>query len=81
MLYYYRSAALKSVKCSVVLIPIHFDRNPEDRPIMSFLSETLLSARTFMQPADFMTGIPATRTRDPRWTLGKTHAHSVMKVL
>ena len=42
----------------VVLIPIHFDRNPEDRPFIPSCRRSVV-IRTFIT-ADFMTGIPAT---------------------
>ena len=42
----------------VVLVPIHFDRNPEDRPLVPSCQRSVV-IRTFIT-ADFMTGIPAT---------------------
>ena len=42
----------------VVLIPIHFDRDPELRPMVPSCQRSLV-IRTFIT-SDFMTGIPAT---------------------
>lgn len=41
----------------VVLIPIHFDRNPEQRPVIPSCQRSVV-IRTFIT-SDFMTGIPA----------------------
>ena len=42
----------------VVLIPIHFDRNPNQRPALPSCQRSLV-VRTFIT-SDFMTGVPAT---------------------
>ena len=42
----------------IVLIPIHFDRDPQDRPVVPSCQRAVV-IRTFIT-SDFMTGIPAT---------------------
>ncbi len=46
----------------VVLIPIHFDRNPDQRPFVPSCQRSIV-LRPFIS-SDFMTGIPATPDND-----------------
>ena len=46
----------------VVLIPIHFDRDPQQRPVVPSCQRSVV-IRTFIT-SDFMTGIPATPGRE-----------------
>lgn len=54
--------SLDALRCvsqmPVVLIPIHFDRDPEQRPVLPSCQRSAV-IRTFIT-SDFMTGIPAT---------------------
>ena len=55
----------------VVLIPIHFDRSPEDRPTVPSCQRSIV-LRTFIT-ADFMTGIPATPGQEIPVHVSATH--------
>ena len=54
----------------VVLLPVHFDRDPQQRPIVPSCQRSVV-IRTFIT-SDFMTGIPATPGQDLPLKVGGT---------